>query len=309
MNRTIGIVSAILLGLLIIVPVAAAADPIYEDGRVVVSVGGDITFPASERADSLVIVDGIATIEGDVRAVIVINGRANFVGARTEDVFAVASHVTLDGGSVVTGDVRTISTTVDKAPGATIQGSVNEGFDMVRGAWLIGPALFIAYLGFVIAAMAAALALAGLASRQVRSAEVLISREPVATLLAGLAGLLGIVVAGTLAIVTIVGIPLGLLILVGFLPMVAFVGYLVAAIWIGDWILRQSSSGLTRERPYLAAVVGVLVLGIVSAVPIVGGIVSFVGFGAVVLLMWRTLRHEAGSPESTAQPVAAPVAG
>ena len=297
MNCVFGIVSAMLLGLLILVPVASAADPIYEDGRVVVSVRGDITFPAGQRADSLVIVDGTATIEGDVRTLVVVNGTANLVGSHTEEIVAIASRVTLDGSTVVAGDVRVISTTVEKAPGATIQGATKEGLDLAGAALFVGPALFLLYLGFVIAAMAAALALAGLASRQVRSAEILISSQPGTTFLAGVAGLFGIILGGTLAIVTIIGIPLGLGILIGVLPMMAFVGYLVAAIWVGEWVVGQASRGPGRERPYLAAVVGVLVLSIVSIVPIVGGIVSFMGFGAIVLLMWRTLRQKDHSSE------------
>jgi hypothetical protein len=151
--------------------------------------------------------------------------------------------------------------------------------------------------------MAAALALAGLAARQVRSAEALISSEPATTFLAGLAGLFGSILAGTLAIVTILGIPLGLGIFIGVLPMMAFVGYLVAAIWVGEWILARRP-GPRRERPYLAAVVGVLVLSIVSIVPILGGIVSFMGFGAIVLLMWRTLRQNGGTSEPAASAAA-----
>lgn len=309
MNRVFGIVSAMLLGLLILVPIASAADPIFEDGRVVVSVRGDITFPAGQQADSLVVVDGTATIEGDVRTLVVVNGTANLVGSHTGEIVAIASRVTLDQGTVVAGDVRVISTTVEQAPGASIQGSVKNGLDVAGAALFIGPALFLLYLGFVIAAIAAALALAGLASRQVRSAEALISGEPATTFLAGLAGLFGIILVAILAIVTIVGIPLGLATLIGVLPMLAFAGYLVAAIWVGEWILGQTSRGPRRERPYLAAVVGVLVMGIVSIVPIVGGIVSFMGFGAIVLLMWRTLRQEGGSSEGAARSTAAEAVG
>jgi hypothetical protein len=304
MNRITGIVSAMLLGLLILVPVAAAADPFYEDGRVVVSVKGDITFPAGETADSLIVIEGNATIEGDVKSVYVVNGTVNFVGSRTDGIVAIASNVNLDSGSVVAGDVRVIGTTVNQAAGSTIEGRINNGLDLARAALFIGPALFILYIGFVIAAIAAALLLAGVASRQVRSAEALISREPVTAFLAGLGGLIAIIIVGTLAIVTIVGIPLGLGILLGFLPVVAFAGYLVTGIWVGDWVLRQVSPGRTQERPYLAAVVGILALSVVTLIPFVGGLVSFLGIGAVVLMMWRTLRGDTGTAERTAQSLA-----
>ena len=73
------------------------------------------------------------------------------------------------------------------------------------------------------------------------------------------------------------------------LPALFVIGYIVMGIWIGEWILGRSSPA-ERERPYLAAVVGLTVVGVVSIIPTVGGVISFVGFGAVMLLSWRVLR-------------------
>ena len=41
----------------------------------------------------------------------------------------------------------------------------------------------------------------------------------------------------------------------------------------------------------MAAVVGLIVLQIISIVPFVGAIASLFGFGAVLLLAWRTFRQ------------------
>jgi hypothetical protein len=294
MNRIIGIVSAMLLSLLILVPAAVAADPWDAGEHVVFTSGGDITLAAGEHPDLLVVAGGTATIEGDARAVVVLNGTANFIGSRTEDVFVVAGHVSLDGGSVVAGNIRTVNSTVDQAPGAIVEGRINEGLDIAAGIWLIGPALFIAYVGLVIAAMAAAVALAALAPRQVRAAESLITEQPVMTFLAGFGGLFAIIFAAVVATVTIVGIPLGLGILIGFLPVIAFVGYLVTGIWIGEAIVGRTSSGVLRERPYLAAIVGTAVLGVIGLIPFAGSLVSLVGVGAVLMLMGRAVRRPAG---------------
>ena len=303
MNRILGIASAMLLGLLILVPVAAAADPWDGDEHLLFNTGGDITLAAGQHADLLVVVDGTATIEGDAKAVFVVNGTANFVGSRTAGIVAIRSHVTLDGGSVVAGDVRTIDSTIESAPGAAIQGTTKDlATDLAGGAVLVASALFLVYVAFAISAIAAGLALAGLAARQVRDAGALISREPVMTFLAALAGIIGIALVGALAIVTVVGAPLGIGILVLVLPALMIAGYLVAGIWIGDRILGQVTPAVVRERPYLAALLGLAVLGVISVVPVIGGIVILVGFGAVVLLMWRTLR---GSPAGHGADVAA----
>jgi len=67
---------------------------------------------------------------------------------------------------------------------------------------------------------------------------------------------------------------------------------------------------VSRERPYLAAVIGLLILQALSLVPVLGivsALASLFGFGAVVLLAWRTLRAEGGTHVSVAGPTPAPM--
>ena len=310
MNRILGILSATLLALLILVPVAAAADPFDQDEHLLLSTRGDITLSAGEHADVLVVVDGTATIEGDANAVVVINGTANFIGSSTAGIVAIRSHVTIDDGSVVTGDIVKIDSIIDSAPGASVQATVTDlATDLGGAAVLIASALALMYFAFVISAIAAGLALAGLAGKQVREAGALISKEPVTTFVAGLVGLIGIAVVGTLALVTVVGAPLGLGILVLVLPALLIAGYLVAGIWIGEMILARTAPDLLGERPYLAALIGIAVLGVIGIVPVVGGIVILFGFGAVVLAMWRTVRRPAASERAVGPAAVASSAG
>ncbi len=308
MNRAFGIFGAMLRVLLVGVPAAAAANPIYEDGRIVVSVRGDITFPAGEVADSLVVVDGSATIEGDVTSVVVVNGSVTFVGSRSRDVFAIASLIRLDAGSVITGELRSIDSTVEQAAGAVIQGGIRQDFDAMGGFAVIGPAVLFLYLGFVVATLAAGLALAAFAGRQVRSAERVISREPVTVVAAGLAGLFVIMTGAIVAMVTVIGIPLGLGMLIGFLPVLFLAGYVVTGIWLGGLLLRRTSRATAPDRPYLAAVLGILILGVVGMVPGIGGLIGFLGFGAIVLLMWRSFRRHHARADAADQAVAVPSA-
>ncbi len=313
MNRIVGIVSAILLGLLILVPVVAAAGPVKPDEHLIFSTGGDIVIPTGQHVDLLVVVGGTATIEGDADSLLVIDGTAHFVGSRTEGIVAIRSHVALNAGSVVAGDIRTIDSTVEPAAGATVRGSVIEGLgiagvDVAGGAVLVGSVLFIAYLGFSIATIFAGLALAGLASRQVRSAEAVFKDSPLKSVGAGIAALIVFLVVGIAAIVTIIGIPLGFGILVGLLPMFLIVGYLVAGIWIGERIVRSTAPGVARDRPYLAAIIGIALLDVVSIVPVVGAVASFLGFGAVALLMWRVFLGTTGTAHAIT-PAASPAAG
>ncbi len=214
--------------------------------------------------------------------------------------------MTLDGTSVVNGDVRTLDSTVERASGAVVNGTVRDlGPELANAALLVGLIGFLAYLAFAITGIFAGLALAALASRQVREAGALISHEPVTTIVAGFVGLIAIVIVGVLAIVTVVGAPLGLGLLVLVLPLLFVVGYLVIGIWIGDQILARTSPGVVRDRPYLAAVIGLIVMGIVGIIPVVGGLVVLVGFGAVVLLMWRVFRRDRRAGSTTSDPAAA----
>ena len=104
--------------------------------------------------------------------------------------------------------------------------------------------------------------------------------------------------------VTIVGAPIGLGALLLVLPALAFLGWIVAAIWIGDWILGRSG-GPRAERPYAAAVVGVLVLALAGIVPFVSAIATLFGFGA--LLRDRVAdpppAHGVGRLRGSAQPM------
>ena len=130
-----------------------------------------------------------------------------------------------------------------------------------RERWL-APAIVLFMLGFALVTIVAGLALAALAARQVRSAEALIRHEPVLTLRRSvLAGLVVIPVVAILAMITVVGAPLGLAILFVVWPAAAY-----RRLPRGRHLDRRMAprtdehARATATRPYLAAVVGLIVL-------------------------------------------------
>ena len=302
MRRIVTIAAAMVIVMLFLVPVALAADTLPHSGRVLISTQGDITIPAGEQADFLMVVDGTATIAGEVNTIVVVNGSANLNGARTETVVAINSPVNLADGTVVLGDVMTANSIVQQGAGAQVVGEVTDmQASFIALGVVLAPALILMWIGFGLAVIAAGLLLAGIAGRQVRAAEALISREPVLTFATGIVGMVVIPLAAFVLIATLIGAALGVGILIALWPLVAFVGYLVAGIWIGDWVLQQRRPAVARERPYLAAVIGLLILqalGLIPVLGIVGMLLSLFGFGAVVLLAWRTLRA-GGAPNVT----------
>ena len=124
----------------------------------------------------------------------------------------------------------------------------------------------------------------------------------------GLAGLFVIPIVAILAMITVIGAPLGLAILLMVWPAAAFAGYLIAAIWIGDFLLSRRGDAAQAQRPYLAATIGIVVLWIVSFVPFVGAIASLFGFGAVLLMAWRTFRQPTTTQPAVTPPATQPMA-
>ena len=312
MKRLAGIAAAMLLGTLLFVPVALAAGPSFaHDGRVLISIGGDVTLPAGEHADAVIVINGTATILGEANSVVAFDGAVRLAsGARSEAIFGLRSPVTLGPGSSVTGDVRTLSAAIERDPTATVSGVTGDLTANVAALIIVLAAAFILIaIGMAVATLVAAVALAGLAARQVRSAEMLISREPGTTFLIGLGGVVLTPVIAILAMATVIGMPLGMGILMVVWPLASFVGYLVAAIWVGDWVLYRAV-GDPDQRPYRSAIVGVVILGLVSIVPLLGivtAIATMFGFGAIVVLAWRVFRGQTTVAAPMARSAPAPM--
>ena len=304
MRRLILVLAAACLALGMLAPAVLAADPtLDQSSRVLMAFNGDVTVAPGDTADAVIVTHGTATIRGDVRSLVVIDGQAILEDARLESVFVAGGSLAIDATTVVSGDVRTLDTTVSADPAATIGGSMASlDQDLIAAGAALVPAIGLFLLGLVLVTIVAGLALAALGARQVRTAEALISREPGQTLLVGLAGLVIVPVIAILAMITIIGAPLGLAILLVAWPAAAYAGYLVAGIWIGEWLIDRDSPK-RRERPYLAAVVGLITLQILSIIPFLGAIASLFGFGAVLLMAWRTFRQP-----SAAQPLVSPPA-
>jgi hypothetical protein len=307
-HRPVAMLLGLVIGLFLLTPLALAAEEPPHSGRILISTQGDITLPAGEQADLVLVTNGTAHIAGNANTVVVIDGAVDLTGATAETVVVIQGQATVDAASVVLGDIMTLDASTAVDPAAAVGGRIRDLAPDIAGiGFVLGPALVLLYIGFAVAAIAAALLLAGLAARQVRTAETLIRREPLLTMGVGLLGLFVPIVFLVFLTVTLIGAPLAFGIAFGLWPLAAFIGYLVAGIAIGDWIVGRLSPTVTRERPYLAAVVGLVVLEVVGILPLVSAVATLFGYGAVLLLAWRTLRGEtAGS--STTLPLPSPAA-
>jgi hypothetical protein len=280
------------LAFMLFVPVAIAADgtELPHTGRVLISVQGDATLPAGEQADVVVVVQGDATIDGVVNTLVVVDGTATLTGATVETMVVVRGSAMLHEGTHILGDVRTFDASVQNM-GATIDGQVTGmERDFVNVGLVLTPLFFLFWLGLAVSSLLAGLVLVALGTRQVRQTETLVRNELGMTLLFGLGGLILLPLIAILFMITIVGLPFGFALLLFVWPLVAFLGYMFAGVMLGEWITIRLFNQPPAERPYLAAIVGLIALQLVSIVPFVGAIASWIGMGAVLLLAWRTAR-------------------
>jgi hypothetical protein len=314
MNRILGLLAAGLL-LLGLAPAVLAADGTSDGDRILVSVNGSFELASGDVVDVVVVINGDAQIGGSARNVVVVNGDAVLSGAQVDNVVVVNGTATIGAGTVVSGDVGTVNGTATVDAGATVTGRVRDlGPELAALGVIVVPALLLFAIGAALVTVIVALFLAALAARQIRATEWLVTNETGPSLLFGLLGLFILPIIGVLALITVIGAPIGLVFLFFVLPTVVYFGWIVAAIWVGDWILGRMGSGKQAERPYLAAVIGVILLGALGIVPVVGALASFVaglfGFGTLLLLSWRTFRNEpvptpaAPPAPPTAQPAA-----
>jgi hypothetical protein len=294
MQRLIGLMAALLVVLGLGASVVTAAGYPQPTDRILVATNGATDVASGDDLGALFVLGGDATISGDVKAIVVVDGTVTLSGATAGSLTVIEGSAILGAGSTVRGDVRTLDGTVTQEPGATIQGSVESlDGDLAAVAVLLIPAFILLFFGFGLVAIAAALVVAAFGARQVRGIEELIRREPGQVLVAGIVGMIALPVAAVLMIMTIVGAPLGLAIFFVVLPALAFLAWIVAAIWVGDWIVARLRGATEADRPYLAAVLGVVVLAIAGLVPFVSAIATLFGFGALLLTAWRTFRNEA----------------
>jgi hypothetical protein len=312
MKRLLGplVAGLLLLGL---APAALAQDGMEDLGHVLVSINGPVEVAEGERTEVLVavnasagvagtsetavVINGDAEISGATETVVVVNGDMVLEGADVSSVVVIGGTATIGAGTVVSGDVMTVNGTATVDPGATVSGEVRDiGPELAALGIILVPALLLFAIGAALVTIVVALFIAALASRQVRAAEWLISNEPGPSLLFGFLGVFILPLLGVLALITVIGAPIGLVFLFSVLPTLAYFGWIVAAIWLGDWVLGRTTSGRQAERPYLAAVLGVILLGAIGLIPVAGSIAGLVaslfGLGSLLLLGWRTYRRE-----------------
>ncbi len=284
------------------------------DGPVHVA-GGTVTIEAP--------VEGNVSAAGgriDVAPAGAISGDASFAGgvihvkgAVKGDLRAAGGLVTID--SAVGGDVSAAAGTLELGPHARIAGKLTfRGDELKRDAaaqvggevehrragthrnWhrherTLAERFTHGWLWTAGLMVLAALIAAALPDVSQRMAQELRAR-PWLTPLLGLVALTTIPIAAVLLMLTIIGIPIGLLAIIGYGALL-LIGYVWLAVVVGGMLLDRVSpetAALTMWRAG-AAVLAMLVLAILARLPFLGGLVAFValvvGVGMIVTVVFR----------------------
>jgi cytoskeletal protein CcmA (bactofilin family) len=283
--------SRVALALLILAVTPAGAAAQGANGSVTgdrVVITGPVTIDRGETADDVVVIDGPVSVAGRVRGdLVVVSGRLRISGTVDGDVVAVADHATLGPGARVGGDLLYGDERPVVPGGATVEGDV----DRVNVDEITDPVGFIGaaalWIAVSVSALVLGLLLLWLAPRALAAAFAAASTSIGPTIGWGLVLFFGLPILAVIALVTLVGIPLGVALLLALLPLYA-IGYTTSA-----WLLGRRLVGPPRGR-VLAFLAGLGILRLLALIPIVGGIVWFaatvVGLGALLVATWRARR-------------------
>lgn len=286
--------------LLALVPSSTFAQDADEDsGDLLLRIGGEARVERGESVGTLIVIDDDAYVAGTVRDnLIVINGDATVTGVVEGDATVISGSLALRGGSTVK-DVMLIDSDLTQATGAVVTGDVTERGDL----FFVLPGLVFGILFWVamtIAVIVAGLLFAAVAGRQLRGFAGSLAASTGRTLIASAILWIGVPILAVIAMVTLIGIPLGVGLLVFLLPALWFLGYIVFGTWIGTFLVSRTAASSDR-RPYLEAALGLFVLQVAALIPVLGVLTLVLGglwgSGAIAYSAWNGWRGPRAAPE------------
>jgi hypothetical protein len=262
------------------VPAQAADDQIV--------ITGDVDVPRGSTVGDVVVIDGTVRIDGRVTGdLIAVSAPVRLNGPVEGDVVSFAERVVIGPGGRVSGDLSY----GDERPVITVPGAVGGKTEKLD--WADFPALGVVaawiglWLAMSISSLLLGLALLWLAPRALEAAFEIARTATGPAIAMGLGVFFGLPAVAVLLMVTVLGLPLGIALLLALLPIYA-IGYSTAAFLLGRAIVRPPTSR------FLAFLAGWGILRAVALVPVLGGLAWFgaavFGLGTLGVALWRS-RH------------------
>ncbi|MDH5578561.1 MAG: polymer-forming cytoskeletal protein [Betaproteobacteria bacterium] len=252
--------------------------------------GGEVSLgPRARVAGNASLAGGdvkvLGTIDGYLQAA---GGRVLIDGRVAGDVEAASGALELGPNARIGGKLRYRGgAPLKQDPAAQVQGGIERLEMPMRDVAerSPAPAVFGVWtLGLMVMAAVLVLALPGFFGRVAQAARTRFGWS----LLAGFLALAAIPLAAVILLASVIGIPLALVALLGYL-MLLLVGYVAAGIALGDATLARGWAARAAHRGWRAlfAALGVLVIGIVALIPWLGALAALAalitGMGALLL--------------------------
>ena len=268
------------LGLALLPLVGFAQGSDAATGGSIFRLNGLARVGSAESVDSVGVINGDAMIAGIVRqTVFVLNGNAVVSGLVDGDLNVANGHLTLEPGAQV-HNVMLYQSELTRQSGATVSGTISHPSPHVMPGWPVANVFsFAGWIGTTLLTLFAGLLAATVAGRQLTRAGRLITEQPGPITVTALVVAVGLPVLAILTMITIIGIPLGLGMLL-LIPIIAFLGYLVVATRLGVELVPRLGQVDQADRPYWAVVLGVLALRLLELIPVLGGLVALVAGSA-----------------------------
>jgi hypothetical protein len=261
-----------------------------------VVITGGAVVPAGQTAGDVVVLDGAVTIAGHaIGDVVSVSGPVRVTGRVDGDLIAVSDRAVLGPTARVGGDLRYGDERPVLARGARVGGTIStEDWDDAANGWGWISALAW-WLAVSISTLIVGALLVWLAPAALYAAERAVAERLGATIASGVAIAIGVPLLAILALVTLVGIPFGVALLLAAIP-VLLVAYATTAWIVGRRLLRNRSTS-----QWVALLAGWAILRVLALIPVVGALVglaaTIVGIGALAVALWRARRS--GAPTAT----------
>jgi cytoskeletal protein CcmA (bactofilin family) len=274
---------AIAAAILGVPTVAAARSALPSEGDQIV-LSGSLTVQKGRSVDEVVVLHGGVRILGVAYGdVVVIDGGISIYGQVSGSVIAVNGSVYLGPDAQVRGDVIARDT-VRVETGAKVAGSIREhaAFTWRTPARVFGH--LASWLAVTVSTLALGMLLILVAPRGADAVFDAARTSPWTSLGWGVAAFVGLPLLGILALISLVGLPFGLALLLA-LALLFSVGYAYGAWTIGRLLWRPP-----RNRA-LAVLLGWLFVRVIALAPVVSGISwalgAVFGLGAMTVAVWR----------------------
>ncbi len=267
-------------------------------------VRGPVDLKAGEVARSIIVGHGPVTIRRGATVtddIVVADGPLEIAGTVRGRVVTLGGRAVVTRTAVIGDGIRWASDKPVVAPGAQISGGIKK-LDWKANTSPVIPVIAW-WLAMSVSTLLLGVLLLWLAPRAAEATAALMRNGGWGPALGvGFVLLIGLPLLALLALVTVVGIPFAIGLLLALVPLAA-VGYVT-----GAWVLGRRMVGPPPDRRFLAFLAGWAVLRVAGLVPVLGALVFFVaalfGVGALAWALLRTRRAggATGGPEAPLAP-------